>query len=164
MNNLSGYGFNAEEVEIKNDFDPIPAGWYPAIINQSEMKPTKDGYGEYLSLAFQIIEGEYANRLIFARLNLKNQNDKAVTIARQDLAAICRATGIMQPQSSQEFHDIPMMIKVKVRPAKDSYEASNDICGYKSYGDDAPVAAPTKSTAQKTPTPPPAPTKKPWQK
>ena len=165
MSNLSGYGFNAEEVEIKNDFDPIPAGWYTAIISASEMKPTRDGYGEYLSLSFQIIEGEYQNRLIFARLNLKNQNETAVTIARQDLAAICRATGIMQPQSSQEFHDKPMMVKVKVRPAKDGYEASNDICGYKSYSDDAPIQpAPTKQTAPKTPTPPPAPTKKPWQK
>lgn len=162
MNNLSDYAFNAEEVEAStSDFDPIPAGWYPAIINSSEMKPTKDGYGEYLALTFQIVEGQYTNRLVFARLNLKNANEKAVQIARQDLAGICRATGIMQPSSSQEFHDIPMMIKIKIRPAKDGYDARNDICGYKSYSDDAPVA-PTKQPTK--PTPPPAPAKKPWQK
>ncbi len=161
--NLQDYSFNAEEVEPStSSFDPIPAGWYPAIISSSEMKPTKDGYGEYLALTFQIIEGECENRLIFARLNLKNANEKAVAIARQDLAAICRSTGIMQPKDSQEFHDIPLMVKVKIRPAKDGYEASNDICGYKSYGD-APVAT-TPKPAQKTPTPPPSAPKKPWQK
>ena len=46
------------------------------------MKPTRDGYGEYLSLTLQVIEGQYANRLVFARLNLK-RNDKAVDIAKK---------------------------------------------------------------------------------
>jgi len=107
MSNLSSYNFNAEEIEPSSSFDPIPAGWYKAIISNSEMKPTRDGYGEYLSLTLQIIEGQYENRLVFARLNLKNANDKAVDIARKDLAAICRAVGVMSPKSSEELHDKP---------------------------------------------------------
>ena len=47
------------------------------------MKPTRDGYSEYLSLTLQVIEGQYANRLVFARLNPKNANDKAVDIAKK---------------------------------------------------------------------------------
>jgi len=160
MSNLSAYNFNAEEVEPSNSFDPIPAGWYKAIVSNSEMKPTRDGYGEYLSLTLQIIEGQHENRLVFARLNLKNANEKAVDIARKDLAAICRAVGVMSPQSSEELHDIPLMIKVKVRAASGDYEASNDVAGYKaSEGADL---TPTPKT--QTPPPPPAPTKKPWQK
>ena len=76
MSNLSGYNFNAEEIE-PSSFDPIPAGWYQAIISNSEMKATRDGYGEYLSLTLQVIEGQYENRLVFARLNLKNANEKS---------------------------------------------------------------------------------------
>mgnify|MGYP000411414076 CR=1 FL=1 len=68
---------------------------------------------------------------MFARLNLKNANDKAVDIARKDLAAICRAVGVMSPKSSEELHDKPLMIKVKVRPASGEYDASNDVGGYK---------------------------------
>ncbi len=160
MNNLSAYNFNAEEVEPSSSFDPIPAGWYTAIINNSEMKATRDGYGEYLSLTLQIIDGQYENRLVFARLNLKNANDKAVDIARKDLAAICRAVGVMSPQASEELHDIPLMIKVKVRPASGEYEASNDIGGYKA------VEGANLTPAPKTQTPvtPSAPAKKPWQK
>ncbi len=161
MSNLSAYNFNAEEVEPSSSFDPIPAGWYTAIISNSEMKATRDGYGEYLSLTLQVIEGQYENRLVFARLNLKNANDKAVDIARKDLAAICRAVGVMSPQSSEELHDIPLMMKVKVRAASGDYEASNDIGGYKAAeGQDL---TPPPKAASKPQTPPPA-AKKPWQK
>ncbi len=159
MSNLSGYNFNAEEVEPSSSFDPIPAGWYQAIISSSEMKATRDGYGEYLSLTLQVIEGQYENRLVFARLNLKNANDKTVDIARKDLAAICRAVGVMSPQASEELHDKPLMIKVKVRAASGEYDASNDVAGYKAV-----------EGANLTPPPPPkaatpaAPAKKPWQK
>ena len=83
MSNLSGYNFDASTIEPSSSYDPIPAGWYQAIISNSEMKPTRDGYGEYLSLTLQVIEGQYANRLVFARLNLKNANDKAVDIAKK---------------------------------------------------------------------------------
>ncbi|MBP8111436.1 MAG: DUF669 domain-containing protein [Agitococcus sp.] len=162
MSNLAGYNFNAEEVEPSSSFDPIPAGWYTAIISSSEMKATRDGYGEYLSLTLQIIEGQYENRLVFARLNLKNANDKAVDIARKDLAAICRAVGVMSPQASEELHDKPLMIKVKVRPASGDYEASNDIGGYKAV--EGANLTPAPKAASKPQTPPPAATKKPWQK
>ena len=161
MSNLSAYNFNAEEVEPSSSFDPIPAGWYQAIINASEMKATRDGYGEYLSLTLQIIAGQYENRLVFARLNLKNANDKAVDIARKDLAAICRAVGVMSPQASEELHDKPLMIKVKVRPAQGEYDASNDIAGYKGVeGNDTPFTP----TPKATPVAPSTPAKKPWQK
>ena len=162
MSNLSGYNFNAEEVEPSSSFDPIPAGWYKAIISNSEMKPTRDGYGEYLSLTLQVIDGQYENRLVFARLNLKNANDKAVDIARKDLAAICRAVSVMSPQASEELHDIPLMIKVKVRAAQGEYEASNDIGGYKAV--EGANLTPAPKAASKPQTPPPAATKKPWQK
>ncbi len=162
MSNLSGYNFNAESIEPNTSYEPIPAGWYTAIISSSEMKATRDGYGEYLSLTLQVIEGQYENRLVFARLNLKNANDKAVDIARKDLAAICRAVGVMSPQASEELHDIPLMIKVKVRAASGDYEASNDIGGYKAV--EGANLTPAPKAASKPQTPPPAATKKPWQK
>lgn len=162
MSKLSGYNFNAESIEPNTSYEPIPAGWYTAIISSSEMKATRDGYGEYLSLTLQVIEGQYENRLVFARLNLKNANDKAVDIARKDLAAICRAVGVMSPQASEELHDKPLMIKVKVRPASGDYEASNDIGGYKAV--EGANLTPAPKAASKPQTPPPAATKKPWQK
>ncbi len=63
---------------------PIPAGKYLAVITESEMNPTSQGQATLLQLTFQIIEGEYQNRLLWARLNLDNPNAVAVQIARAD--------------------------------------------------------------------------------
>ena len=90
--------FNANEVEPNAEFDPVPAGKYLAVITASEMKPTKSGTGSYLELTFQIIEGQYQNRNLWARLNLDNPNATAVAMARGDLSAICRAIGVMTPR------------------------------------------------------------------
>lgn len=79
MANLQG--FNANDVEPASEFEPIPAGRYLAVVVESEMKPTKAGTGNYLQLTFQIIEGPFNNRLLWARLNIDNPNDTARKIA-----------------------------------------------------------------------------------
>lgn len=122
--------FNAQEVEPTMSFDPIPAGKYLAAITQTEMKPTKSGTGQYLQLAFTILEGEYKNRVVWARLNLDNANSTAVKIARSELSAICHAVGVMQPRDSSELHNLPMVIVVKLKKRKDSDELTNEIKGY----------------------------------
>ena len=133
MANLSG--FNADNVEPMSDFDPIPAGKYAAIISGSQMKDTKSGNGSYLELTFQIIEGEYKNRLLWERLNLDNPNELTVKIARAQLAAICRSVGVSQPKDSCELHNLPLVISVKQKTDSDG-EVRNEVKGYsKGQGD-----------------------------
>lgn len=128
MANLNG--FNANEVEPNASFEPIPAGKYLAAITESEMKPTKNGGGSYLQLTFTILEGEYKNRILWARLNLNNPNVTAVKIARSELSAICHAVGVMQPKDSVELHNLPLLITVKVKKRSDSDELTNEVKGY----------------------------------
>jgi hypothetical protein len=122
--------FNANEVEPVSEFETIPAGKYLAVITDSEMKPTKSGGGRYLELTFQIIEGEYKNRLLWSRLNLENANATAVQIARQELSSICRATGLMTPKDSADLHNLPLLITVKCKKREDTGEVTNEIKGY----------------------------------
>jgi hypothetical protein len=122
--------FNAHDVEPATDFDPIPAGKYLAIISDSEMKPTKSGNGSYLELTFQVIEGQYKNRLLWTRLNLDNPNATAVQIARSELSSICRAAGLMTPKDSAELHNLPMVISVKCKKRDDTGDVTNEIKGY----------------------------------
>lgn len=122
--------FNAHDVEPAADFDPIPAGKYLAVITESEIKPTKSGVGSYLELTFQIIDGEYKNRLIWSRLNLDNPNSTAVQIARSELSSICRAVGLMTPKDSAELHNLPLNITVKCKKRDDTGEMTNEIKGY----------------------------------
>ncbi len=124
------HGFNASNVDPAVEFEPIPAGKYLAIITDSEMKPTKNGNGSFLDLTFQVIEGPYKNRLLWARLNLDNPNKQAVEIARAQLSAVCRAVGVMQPKDSLELHNLPLQITVKCKKREDTDEIVNEIRGY----------------------------------
>ena len=128
MANLNG--FNANNVEPATDFEPIPAGKYLSVITNSEMKPTKTGSGTYLELTFQVLEGQYKNRLLWSRLNLSNPNNLAVQIAQGELSAICRAVGVMQPKDSIELHNLPLVVTVKVKKREDTGDLMNEIKGY----------------------------------
>lgn len=141
---MANLNFNATDVDPAVGYDPIPAGKYLAAITESEEKPTKSGSGSYVQLTFQILEGEYKGRLVWARLNLDNPNATAVKIARAELSAICRAVGVMSPKDSAELHNLPLVISVGVKPRKDNGEPSNVIRGYEKRGAAAkPPAATT---------------------
>ena len=128
MANLNG--FDARTVEPTADFEPIPAGKYLAAITESEMKSTKAGTGSYLQLTFTILEGEFKNRVLWARLNLNNPNATAVKIARSELSAICHAVGVLSPKDSVELHNLPLQITVKLKKREDTGELTNEIKGY----------------------------------
>ncbi len=123
-------GFDANAVEPNASRDPIPAGWYKAVITESMEKPTKAQTGSFLQMTLEVIEGDHAGRKLFERLNLNNPNQQAVEIAQRTLSGICRAVGIMTPRTSQDLHDKPLMVKVKVTPPKDGYEAGNEVSEY----------------------------------
>ena len=128
MANLNG--FDANTVEPSMDFEAIAAGKYLAVITDSEMKPTKAGTGSYLELTFQVVEGEYKNRNLWARLNLDNPSQVAVQIAKAELSAICRAVGVMLPKDSVELHNLPLLITVKCKRRDDTGDIVNEIKGY----------------------------------
>lgn len=142
--------FDATNVKPAEAFDPLPPGEYKAMVVDSDVKETKAQNGNYLKLRWQILEGEFSNRVVFQNLNLDNPEPKAVEIAQRELSAICHAVGKLKIQDSQELHNIPVYIKVKIRPAKGDFPASNDIAGVKSVNESAPIPAPAPQSAQAT--------------
>lgn len=134
-------GFDANNIEPSKTYEAIPAGKYLAVITASEMKPTKTGNGNYLQLAFQILEGEFKNRVLWARLNLDNPNSTAMQIAQAELSAVCRAVGVLAPNDSVELHDLPLFIHVKCKKRQDTGEITNEIKGYDKKDSPPPPAA-----------------------
>lgn len=132
---MAQLNFNAATVAPAQALEPIPSGWYRAVITDTKMAPTSKPGGQMLNLELKIIDGEFANRKVFDRLNLVNENQVAMQIAYEQLSAICHATGIIQCTQSELLHNIPLLVKVKLRPAgpgKDGvhYDASNEVKGY----------------------------------
>lgn len=122
-----GTTFDASSVDPTMPFEALPPGQYLVQIVASEMRPTRDGSGQYLWLELDVLDGDHKGRKLFDRLNLVNANPMAVEIAQRTLSAICHAAGKLQVQDSDELHLIPMMVDVKVRPPKNGYDASNKI-------------------------------------
>lgn len=128
---MAQLNFDAKTVAPSAAFDVLPAGWYNVRMTASEMKPTKDGSGSYLSLTLTVEDGQFKGRKIFDRLNLNNKNAMAVKIAYEALSAICHATGVIQLQDSTQLHGLLMACKLKVKPAEGAYSEGNEVAGYK---------------------------------
>jgi hypothetical protein len=123
------HGFDPAAVSVKGSFEPLPEGWYRAIITQSVRKPSKTG-GEYIELTINITQGEYAGRLLWDRLNVKHHNPKAVNFAYARLSSICRAANVLRPRDTEELHNIEMFIYVTQRFDEYSRKYRNEIDQY----------------------------------
>lgn len=160
---MASFSFNSAEVApTGNDFEPLPAGNYPAVALSSEMKTTKAG-GEMLTYKLQVTEGQYAGRVLFARFNTVNASAKAQEIGLGQLSAFCRAAGVVEMTDTDDLLGRPVSVKVAVREAQNGYSAQNEVKGFASL-----TAAPSTPSY---PAPPAAPSAarpgaaaKPWQK
>lgn len=142
--------FDATNVAPSEDFSPIPVGEYVVQITDSDVKPTKSGNGHRLELTFEVIDGEFKGRKIWANLNLDNPNPKTVEIAQRELSAICHAVGKLQVSDSQELHYKPLVIRVDIEE-RDGYSPRNVVKAYKAVpggvgNAPAPASSPGTST------------------
>lgn len=140
-----GMSFNAETVEPSSPRVLLPAGDYKVQIINSEMKPTKDGEGQFLWLEMDILDGEFVGKKVYDRLNLINRSQDAADIAQRTLSQICRAVGVMKISNSEPLHFKPMIATVGVQAGRTvngkTYDPSNQVKGY------APAPASTAPAA-----------------
>lgn len=124
-------GFDAAKIEPSLPrTGPLPAGDYLVEIVHSEEKAVRAGNGMYLELTFQVSEGEHERRKLWQRLNLRNPSDRAVAIAQAELSAICRAVGVLRPNTSSDLHHRPLMVRVVQSNNAVTGEPTNQIKGY----------------------------------
>jgi len=131
---MTAFNFDARKVDPSDNFEPLPVGWYTAMIVESEIRPTRDDTGRYIKLQFQIMDEQYKNRRVFTNLNIWNANPVAVEIAQKELSAICHSVGVLDLQDTQQLHGKPIAIRLTVKPAEGNYDAMNNIRGYKEAG------------------------------
>lgn len=150
---------------------PVCAEGYPVIITASEFKSTaNDANQGYLDLTLQVIEGEFAGVQTHYRLNLYNNSEKAVEIAKGQLSAICHVTGVFQVADSAQLHNIPFRAVVgnqKLTAEQQEAKSRNEevvpfteVKGVLGYDGSVPGKPKNGANApvqqQAAPTPPPA--------
>lgn len=135
----AGFSFDANQVAPDaGQMGPLPAGWYSVIVADSSIEATKDGAGAYIKAVFKVLEPnpQFVNRPIYVNFNIKNNNQQAVDIAMGQLSALSHAIGVLNWQDTQQLHNIPLKVRVKVRPGSDGYDPSNNITAFKPITED----------------------------
>lgn len=127
--------YNPQDHKPADSYDPIPAGWYLGTIIDSEVKETKEGGNHYLQIKLRVDEVQHPDvgaRTVFDRLHLwHNTSEKAVEMAQRTMSSICKALGHTDVVTNSDvLHHRSLAFKVKIKPAKDGYEASNEIASY----------------------------------
>lgn len=153
-------GYYDEHAEPSASFDALPAGDYRAVIIESEMQDISkhSEKGRCLALTWRIETGPYDGRLFWQRLNMWGQNmtnnDKVVSIANSQFAAVREATGVLTPKNTEELHDRPCLVRLKITKSE-GYPDRNDVVSVKSVGGSAP-AQPAANNGNRLPPPPAA--------
>ena len=135
--------FDPNSVEPASDFDVIPAGDHPVIIESAQVKPTKAGNGHYFEFQLTILGGPCKGRKLWDRLNIDNPNPVAVDIAKRSLSALTKSTIGNTPLSNlNQLLRKTCVACVKIK------EGENSIRTYKPFADAASVQQQQYNPAQ----------------
>ena len=144
---MAQMNFDASQVDPSSSYDTFPKGDYLLCIRSTDIKPTKAGTGHYLEYEAEVLEGQYAGRKIFGRINIANQNPTAEEIGQRELSGLWRAVGVMQVSDSTQLHDKPFIGAVGIEVDKTGqYDDKNIIKKFK-----ASALAPAMGGAAPTP-------------
>lgn len=118
--------FNVNEMPEGNSFEPLPAGWYPVEIVSAELRDTKAMNGKYIAVGYRVTDSDFAGRMIFGNLNIRNPNVVAEDIGRQQLGEIMRAGGLSSLDDTDLMIGINCEVKLVVKDDP-QYGAKNEI-------------------------------------
>ena len=156
------FAFSGDESALSdNSFDrqPLPDGEYNVVINDADYKETKNGNGYYVSVEFEVYEGEHSSRRVWSNYSLVNSNPKAQEIGEQQFAKLCLAAlGKLSCSDTDELIGKTVTIGVgleKNDPTRNRVKYANAIGTVK-----APSARPAPAAAHAAVDA----AKKPWQK
>lgn len=141
---MASISFNATSVAPQQPQSILPAGMYHCMAVESDVTPTKSGTGMVARFTLQVIDGQFAGRKLFARINIQNQHPEAERIGQSQLSALCHAVGVLNVTDTAQLHNKPFRAKVKIRKdATGQYEDQNEVSGFEavSGGPGSPAGA-----------------------
>lgn len=137
----------------------IPAGQYTVKIERAQLKDTKSGTGRYISLMLRVQGPTHSNAVVFAMVNISNQNQEAERIGKAQLRSIMEAIGLQTITDTDQL--IGGVMDVKVAVEKDTYNGNeqdrNVVKSFKKSQSGAAVAQRLMSQPTPTPFAPPQP-------
>ena len=114
FSNLFGQPIPVAEIPKAADYDVLPPGKYPGLVEKAELKTTQKGDGQYVSLEFLIIDGMAKGRKLWSNINIANPNAKCVQIGLGELASLGTALGFTHLTGTDQLLNGVCLLHVKV--------------------------------------------------
>jgi len=115
LHQFFGNGFDANSIEPQGDFEVLPPGKYPVLIEKAEVKKTKTGDGHYVALVHTILDGPGKNRKLFNNINIDNPSQQCMEIGLRTLAALGQALGLTCISDTSQLVNKTCIAHVKVK-------------------------------------------------
>ena len=120
---MAEFSFDNNEVEAVDEYQQIPAGRYTMVVTETDLMLTKKAkeandakLGQYIRVKFQIVSGEFQNRVIFQNFNVVNASPKAVEIGQQQFRNLLECCGITKISDTSEIHQKVVVAEIKNTP------------------------------------------------
>lgn len=129
---LNKYTQKLNEVKV-DDFSPLPNGKYFVQVKECDVKRNKNNTGDNFSVVFKVMQGEYADRIIYDNIVLSNPSQVATEIGLKALKALAAAIDDKADFNGIDeffFIDKILVIDVGLKPAGNGYDAKNVVKGY----------------------------------
>lgn len=136
--------------------DPIPAGWYTMRIVEADIKDTKAGTGQYITIRFDVIGPTHEGRVVFGNINISNPSMDAERIGKEQIKGINQSLGIERLTDTDQLIGGVLQVKVNINKS-DGYDPRNDVRGFKPAEGQythSTTSAPQETTPVKGATPP----------
>jgi len=139
-------GFDPNSVEPADDFDVLPPGKYPVLIESADGRPTKNGQGFGVNLQFSILDGQFKGRKLFKWINIQHTSQKAQEIGQREFSALGKAIGLISITNTNQLLGKAVIAHVKVK------DNDNDIRTFSSTlrGLTSTLAEQSQSTQEAT--------------
>tara|TARA_R110000824_G_scaffold354575_2_gene541698 strand:- start:190 stop:672 length:483 start_codon:yes stop_codon:yes gene_type:complete len=137
--------FEMLEPDKKTEFEPLPAGWYSAIVFATEKVISKTSGYNMLKVTYEITQPDYAGRRAWVNLNLYYETKPdVIEIAHKQLSQLSFALGLANiPKESDEMVNLHLDILLKIEEGSGGYGPQNKVTGYRSAPSPKPPVANT---------------------
>lgn len=137
---MDDFSFDATQHAPAQDVsEPVPAGWYATTISGTALKDTKRRDGKILEVEHTISDGPCKGRKLWSRFNVRNPSEEAERIAKEQLSALCHATGVLKFRAHEQLREKRCLVRAVIK-VQDGYEPRNEVKGWKEYAATAATA------------------------
>ncbi len=132
---MAALDFNPQSVPPSDrSYSVLPAGWYTVLVTAASLEDTKNRDGKLIKLELEITSAQDRGRKLFTRVNFQNPSAEAQRIGQEQLRDICEAAGIARLTDTDQLLRKSLDVKVKISPARNGYDESNDVSAYVAAG------------------------------